>query len=584
MNAPVTVPPESMTREERVHAAYAAGRLRFKFQPHQRLFYDAFHAWNNERQTRAYLDRMRDLGAQYDNMWVNRWSRRVGKTACTLLLAHEASTRFALAHGRGAEGMIAIPVQKKIGGVLVPLTKTLFADAPKGYAPEYRGSGQGKHEHLYIPAIEARIVLVGINEHPRALAGTYLDFFGGTEFGFTEPGMADEYTSIIQPQFQHRPWAWALIESSEPEVIDHDFNTVFTPDAQARKAYWSMVITDNTSLTPEQIEDEIRRTGGRLGREHPTCKRELFNIVAPDPETMVCPEFDGEIHVVDPADWPTPEHALAYVGMDPGTTDPFGLVGGYLDWMRQVFVFQFAWQKPNASTGEVAERTRALEAEFWGTEHATPNTREPNKPLHRIGNARYTGGGKVWDPPQQSLTYWDEATWTLRPNPFSRISDVHNRFILDMNRDYAMAVRAAEKEPGSAEEDLQYLRMLCAARNESGLPKIVILDNGHTEPLIQQFRSLRWKMRDDVHKVDWQRSKLLGHGDCFAAAKYLVRDIRWTRNPFPPEIRDLNSPDLHVPKAVRERASGAGTRIAPPRVLGGGGYKPRTGYSTRRFQ
>jgi hypothetical protein len=560
----------TLSREQRVELLYRSGRLRFKFQPHQLAFYDAFRSWNVARQSADYLANMEVLGAQYDNMWVNRWSRRVGKTAVDLLLGHEECARFCLAHGRGAIGMIAIPVQKKIGGVLVPLTREVFRDAPRGMFPEHRSSGNGMHEHLYIPALESRIVLVGIDYHPRALAGTYLDFFCGTEFGFADLGVADMYESIIQPQFQRRPWAWSLIESSEPEVPDHDFTTRFVPDAKARNAYWSMVITDNTSLSPSEIAKEIRRSGGR---HSPTCKRELFNEVEPDPEQMVVPEFIEAVHVVDPDDWPMPEFATAYEGLDPGTTDPLGIVGFYFDFMRQTVVVQFAWRRPNASTGDVVEVIREFERSSWGTEHALPGKREPGTRLTRIAGVEPLPSGQIWEAPEASLTYWDQGTWTLRPNPYSRISDVHARFILDLNRDYAMNVRAAEKEPGSAEADLQYLRMLFAARNDNGRPKIVILRNGRTEQLIAELRSGRWNSKgDDYHRTDWVRSKLLGHLDTLSALKYAVRDVRWNRNPFPPAVRDPNLPNVFVPPELRKRA--AVSLIQPRRM--GGGFQPRS--------
>jgi hypothetical protein len=572
-----------MSREERIEYLYRGGFLRFKFQPHQLAFYDAFHAWNEERQTREHLNRMRELGAQYDNMWVNRWSRRVGKTSDSLLLAEEGSIRYANRTGEGAIGMVAIPVQKKIGGVLVPLTKVLFKDAPKGYFPEYRSSGNGLHEHLYIPAIESRIVLVGIDNHPRALAGTYLDFFVGTEFGFTDPGMADEYTSIIQPQFQGRPWAWSLIESSEPEMPDHDFNRVFKPDAQIRNAWWSMQLTDNTSLTPEEIEDEIRRTGGR---NHPTCKRELFNEVEVDPEQMIVPEFNEAVHVVRPEDWPAPQFALAYEGIDPGTSDPLGYVAFYVDYKLQTIVVQRAFMKPNMSTGEfVQDIVRPTEHKYWGTELETPERRDQRRQessdfvaMQRIANAEYTPAGKVWTAPHGSMVYWDQANQTLRANPFSRISDVAKRFIIDLNRDYGLAVRAAEKEDGSAEADREYLRELFRARHtHNGAPKIVILDNGETTQLIQQLRSGMWKLREDVHKVDWTRSKLLGHCDCIAALKYAVRDVRWRFDPRPPEHIDLNAPGIYVPPKVRQNQYGTKLPPAPMR----GGFQPQQ--HKRRF-
>jgi hypothetical protein len=560
---------------------YAAGDLSWKIAEHQQAMNDAFERWNVERQTREYLDWCRHNNAQFDNMWLYRAARRVRKTSWSLIKGYEASVRHynEVREGkrpgasRSCRGMVAIPVQKKIGGVLVPLTQVIFQDAPEDWYPEYRGSGGGEHEHLYIRAIDARIRLVGINEHPRALAGSYLDFFIGTEIGFAEPGFYDTYTNIIQLQFQKRPWAWSLIETSEPEILDHDVNLKFRPDAELRSCFWSMTIRDNTTLTEEEIEDEIRRTGGP---DSAATKRELFNISEPDPETQVIKHFDEDVHVVDPADYPMPQYALAYEGYDPGTSDPLGYVALYFHYLHQQIVVQYAFMKAGMSTGELVDDiVRPTSLRLWGTEleelEKRQKKRDENLPtiLQRIAGAQETPGGKIWEAPPGSLTYWDKNGWTLKANPVARVSDTHARFIIDLNRDYGLSVRPAEKEDGSAEADLEYLDELFRRRHPDGRPLIVILNNGETMQLIQQLRSGRWKTRDDVHKVDWMRSKLLGHLDCIAALKYVVRDVKWKRDPRPPEFRDLNQPNIFVPPKIAAKMRGSGMPIAASRVLGG---------------
>jgi hypothetical protein len=568
MSAALQLTPEDMTREERVRVAYQAGRLRYKMAPHQLGLYDAFERWDQKRQTREHLDWCASIGAQFDNMFMLRCARRTRKTTFSLTKGVEATIRFANTHGKGAYGQIAIPVQKKVGGVLVPLTKVIFADAPKGYFPEHRTTGGGEHEHLYIPAVEGRIRLVGIDHHPDALRGSFLDFWIGTEIGFADEGFYEAYLDAIQLQFQGRPHAWSIIESSEPSKVDHDFNRHFKPDAQIRGCFFSQTIRDNTTLTEQEIADEIRRSGGP---DSPTTKRELFNQQDVDPEEKVVPHFVEDVHVVDPADYPMPPHALAYEGYDPGTSDPLGYVAGYLDYMRQQFVIQFAFMKAGMSTGELVDDiVRPTELALWGTELETVKGRDTKRDeempilLQRIAGAQQLYDGTVWDAPRGSLTYWDKNSWSLKANPIGRISDTHARFILDLNRDYALSVRAAEKEPGSAEADLEYLDELFRRRHDDGRPLIVILRNGKTDQLIQQLRSGMWKFRDDVHKLDWQRSKLLGHLDCIAALKYMVRDIRWKRDPRPPEVRDVHRNNLHVPKELMPPGAKAPQPIAAP--------------------
>lgn len=552
---------------------YAEGDLSYKLPDHHVPMNDQFEEWNKVRQTRDYLNWCESVGAQHDNLWLLRAARRTRKSTWSITKSYEQCVRLWNWRKIGARGMVAIPVAKKIAGVLVPLTEVIFADAPDGWFPEHCSSGHGeKGEHLWIPAVRGVIRLVGIDDHPRALAGSFLDFFMGTELGFAAPGFYKTYCDVIQLQFQKRPWAWSIIESSEPEIIDHDFNVHFKPDAEIRKCFWSFTIRDNTTLTEDEIADEIRRSGGP---ESATTKRELFNIQEGDPETKVIRHFVEDVHVVDPADYPLPTHAVAYEGYDPGTSDPLGYVAGYLDYMRQQFVIQFAFMKAAMSTGElVDEIVRPTELALWGTELEEVEKRDKKRDedlpvlLQRIAGAEVMPNGKVWHAPPGALTYWDEATWTLKANPIARISDTHARFIIDLNRDYALAVRAAEKEPGSAEADLEYLDELFRRRHDDGRPYIVILDNGHTTQLIQQCRSGRWRMRDDVHKVDWARSKLLGHLDCIAALKYMIRDVRWKRSPFPPAFRDLHIPGTHVPAKLLAKMRGAGLPISAPRILG----------------
>ena len=568
---------------------YREGDLSWKLADHHVALDEAFERWNVERQTREYLDWCKHNNAQFDNMYLLRCARRTRKTSWCLAKAHEYSVRYYRRFGRGVRGMIAIPVQKKIGGVLVPLTQVIFEDAPEGYFPEHRGSGGGEHEHLYIPAVDARIRLVGINEHPRALAGSYLDFFIGTEIGFAEPGFYGTYCNIIQLQMQRRPWAWSIIESSEPEVLDHDFNVSFKPDAELRGCFVSMTIRDNTTLTEEEIEDEIRRTGGP---ESAAVKRELFNIAEPDPETQVIKHFDEDVHVIDPAEYERPEYALAWEGYDPGTSDPLGYVCLHFNYKLQQIVVEYAYMKAGMSTGELVDDiVRPTERKLWGTELEELEKRQKRKDenlpviLQRIANAEPTPGGKVWQAPPGSLTYWDANNWTLKANPVARVSDTHARFIIDLNRDYGLSVRPAEKEDGSAEADLEYLDELFRRRHDNGRPLIVILNNGDTMQLIQQLRSGRWKTRDDVHKVDWQRSKLLGHLDCIAALKYVVRDVRWKRDPRPPLHVDLNVPNLHVPPKIAEQMRGARVHPIPQQRLLGGRRPPMqtrtTGWKAR---
>lgn len=543
-----------LSTEEIQAQLLAQGSLRHKLQEHQLEDYDAFREWNIARQSREHMRWVGEIGALFDNLWIDECGRRHGKTVKWLITDVEE-----MIARPGCRGLIATPMQKSIGGIIVPLTKMLFKDAPPGYFPKYVGSKDADHQGLYIEATDSFCKLVGLDKHPDATRGQFLDFCHVTEAAFVK-GLEELVTAVIMPQFRFRPWAWLAMETSTAKAPDCDFNRIFREDARIRGTYRMHTIRDNTSLTEEEIATEERRSGGRAS---PICRRELYCEELRDPDDMIVPEFDEKVHVVDPREWPTPRYALAYVGLDPGVTDPCGMVWLYFDWARQCIVVQAAWQKPNASTGEVVRVSQEIERELWGTGHRAAGERKREL---SIRDATLTGDGKVWEQPDEALTFWDEGEWTLQPNPVSRISDIDNRFILDLNEDYGMNVRKAQKGPGSAEADTEHLRTLFAARPV----KLVVLRNGQTDLLIQQLRSGMWNTDENNHRTDWQRSKTLGHLDCLAALKYVVRDVNWRRNPNKPDhALDPHMRDFHVPQDIRDRAR---ANTATPTWGGRGGH------------
>lgn len=543
---------------------YAMGDLSWMLQEHQLADYDAFRAWNKQRQQPEYRSWIREIDALFDNLWVDECARRDGKTAKWLVADVEESIRRP-----GARGLIATPQQKAIGGIIVPLTKILFKNAPKRYFPEYHTTRGADHECLYISATDSVIKLVGLDRHPDATRGQFLDFAHITEAAFVK-GLEELVTAVLMPQFRYRPWAWLAMETSTAKAPDCDFNRIFREDARLRGTYRRRTISENPTLTPEEIEHEERRSGGKNSS---VTRRELYCEEVRDPDEMVVPEFDETVHVVDPRHWPRPRYALAHVGIDPGTTDPLGMVWLYFDWLRQCIVVEGAWMKANASTGEVVRVTQDFERELWGSSHREAGERR--RELTIADAIRVTGDHKVLEVDDDALTYWDHGEWSLKPNPYSRVSDIANRFILDLNTDYGMNVRPADKSPGSKEADTEHLRTLFEARPV----KIVILKNGRTEKLIEQLRSGMWNTDDNNHRTDWQRSKTLGHLDCLAALKYVVRDVIWTRNPNRPGFVEPQAPDHYIPDEIAERARAQATS-----TFGGRGRHSFAARSGRSFR
>lgn len=524
--------------------------------PHHAADYHAFRRWNVERQSPVHRRAMRAKGAFYDNVWCDEMGRRVGKTGKWLMIGAEESIRRP-----GCRGLIFTAKQKSIGGIIVPLAKKLFADAPLGYRPEYKGTHGADHEGLWFPATESFIKLVGVDTHPDATRGQFLDWAVGSEAAFIK-GLDELLTGNIVHQFQMRPWAWLALESSTGKAADCDFNRIFREDAKLRGTYRMKTIRDNPMLTEEEVETEEARSGGA---DSPACQRELYCVPVRDPEDSVVPEFNEIVHVVPPGK--VPDYAHAYVGMDPGMRDPLGLVWGFWDFERAKLVLQSSFAERNCSTARAAVVMKERERALWGTEHRDAEADDaarlawltgrtdvqPEKaPLQAAAGATLTGDGRLWHPPEGALVYWDDASEQFKPNPYVRISDVDPRMVGDLLGEHGISFGITAKDDAEAQ--------LNAVRNMFRLGKIEVWDTPENQAhLVPQLRSGQWNEK----RTDWDRTPTLGHLDCLAALIYLLRNVNRGKNPTPPKVIDRKAANLALLPWHKEDRRGGNVQPMP---------------------
>lgn len=540
-----------MSPEERTALLWRAGHLDWKIRDYQLDDHNAFTAWDAERQTQAHLDHAAELGALYDNLWLDECGRRYGKTAQWLIRDVSAAIRRA-----EARGLIACAYQKSIGEIIVPLTKVLFRDAPKGYFPEYFGTRGADHEHLYIEASDSVIKLVGLDLHPHATRGQWLDFAHISEAAFVR-GLQSVIQGDIMPQFQDRPWAWLALESSTAKTRDCEFNTEFREDARKRGTYRKHTIRDNTQLSESEIAKEERRSGGKGSAN---CQRELYCEETREESLMVVPEFSLERHVMPAGE--VPEHAHCYVSMDPGEKDPLGIVWGFYDFVRAKLVIQRSFAKSNCRTGEAAALIKQVENELWGTAHrgipATPKRDNALRavPLVTIADVVKTAGGLVWDPPPAAFTYWDHGENQFLPNPYKRISDIDARMVGDLAVEHSINFESTAKDDAYAQEG--------ALRHAFAMDWIEIWEpNGD---LARQLESGMWQLDAHGRRREWMTTSSLGHLDCVAALIYLWRNLQREKNPAPPAIIDTALHGYAVPVGVdRNTATGRPSHSAQTR-------------------
>lgn len=577
--APPGAPSLEDERDRDVDAAWRGGELWWKLEPHQLEIYDAFCEWNERRQTPEYATAVIAADATLDDVWVEEIARRFGKTAKWIVML----TMIAIKRP-GAVLTYATAYQKDIGEIIVPLANLVLSDGPDDLRPKYQSSKGESHEGLYFPNGSV-IKLVGIDKHPDALRGRFSDGVVISEAGFVK-GLEDTARAVLLPQFQRRPWAFLALESSTPKVPGHAFLEVFKPDAEKRGAYITRTLDANQAITDDERAKYIRQAGGR---GHPTCEREYYCIVTRDPEIIVIPEFDEKVHVREHT---RPPYAQCLTAADPGSTDLFGLVFGYYDFLAALGVIEWSWAKRNPSTRQVAAviafgewmlwgkwpslklkqitLTRADGIDGWVELLADVATREQCEALREMANAQKAERPpETWPTlhPANYYTYWDGTRFVQ--NPAMRTTDVDKRLVRDLVIEYDIAFNVTPK-PISVADDVSPERNNYRDAVASG--HIVCLPTAG--PVIAHHKNAIWNEK----RTDFERHEHYGHYDCLAAAVYWWRNVQRNTNPLPPSHIGMN-PEKQFLSPWRDQGKTpeqlAAERIMLPQKHGREGWRKR---------
>lgn len=504
--------PDSLSRQQLQDECWRQGKLRWKLHAHQQQIYDKYRAWEKTRQN----DFTAPVPNRYPRIFCIAKSGRYGGSTLSLVIKTEDCIRNPGQHHR-----ISSAFQKNINQIVSDVSRYVFEGAPEDVAPVYKGSHGPEGAAFYFPNGSV-LRLLGLDLHPNGSRGQESDGDIVTEAGFVGK-LFYVVKNVVYRQYQQRPWASMILETSAPDQIDTDWERIFLPDAIARQAAAFATIEDNPLLSRYEKDEFIAAMGGR---GHPDCEREYFNVIAVNPASRVVPEFDESRHVQD---WPQPRNAHCYTSADPGTRDLFGLLWGYWDFGRAALYIQQDWAEPNALTRDVAAVIRATEQVLWGAVDPAGDARdrftlrEARKPVAGASDVELVDR---WHPqtgaPPGTLTWFDGRM--LRANPYQRVSDIELRLCADLSAEYKLDFQAIRKDSLEA--------MLASFRDALSNGKIVI--HPRCVKLIAHLKAARW----NKNRTDYERTTAHGHYDLLAAAVYMWRLVSGNRhmNPNAPEI------------------------------------------------
>ena len=486
------------TPEELRDELWRRGELRWLLHGEQLRLYDKYRAW--QKTMRA------DKRGRWRRIFVVGWSRRVGKDWWCCIVKLEDCLRAA-----GTRHTYATAYAKDLAEIVIPLMDEILETCPGDVRPKFHAASQGEASGYFFTN-GSRLKCAGLDMHPNAIRGRACDGGVITEAAFVTK-LRHAAISVLYPQFQGRPTATLILQSTAPEVsAGNQFDEAFIPDAKLRDAYDERCIDDNPMLSDEERDEFIEAAGGR---GDPLCEREYYNARVRDPSQAVIPEYDDTVggrHVKPVA---TPEYAHCYVGIDPGMQDMLAFVGAYWDWYRAKLCFQFDFAERNASTRKVVTMLQDFELHHWG-----------------------------------QVTRFD--TDGLVTGVYKRVSDIDARFIGDMNADYGLTVQGVDRTDDS-EARLSSFR------------DAFIRDKIEIDPSCVTLRAHLVAATWNDKRTDYTRSEAFGHFDCLDAAEIVWRSVVRHLDPRPPAHYLDRSIIMHK----REHLRSGGTVGALGRALGG---------------
>jgi hypothetical protein len=232
----------------------------------------------------------------------------------------------------------------------------------------------------------------------------------------------------------------------------------------------------------EKEEDVLDIIEGRKYPKSTTARREYFCEFVTDSERAVCPEFDFAAEREIVRTYPRPAHYDTYVSMDPGFADRTGILYGFYDFTHAKLVIEAESLLSQANTSDIAEEIKYQERRLWGDREA-----------------------------------------------YLRVSDVDLRLIADLRSMHSLAFAPTRKE-----DSLGAINLM---RNMVQFREIVISPT--CVHLIRQLHNATW----NIQKTDFdQGGKEDGHFDLVAALKYMCRNVRKTRNPYPAGYYGVGGP------------------------------------------
>jgi hypothetical protein len=410
-------------------------------------------------------------------------ARQTGKTWLLAVLAMEQALKV-------PNSIIKFVTDTKLHAetILLPKFEEILGDCPTDVKPEYKVK-----QYTYFFSNGSQIQLAGTDsKHYKRLRGQKAHLVLIDESGFCND-LDEVYGGTLFPTTTHTGGK-IIMASTIPERLDHPFFG-FIEQAQFNGRLTEKTIDDNPLLTKEQKEEIERQMGGR---QSPRFRREYLNEIIKDDNISVIPEFTKELAKEVTQEWKRPAFYDSYVSMDLGGKDLTAVLFGYYDFLKRKLVIE-------------DEIIMDFNKQGNNLEKLTKEIMDKEKEL-----------------------FYDPQINELR-KPYIRVSDINPIVVQEISKYSRNELYFGNAKKDDKDSAINHLRYLLGARQ--------IIINPRCKTLLLHLQNVRWN--SPTNKEKFARSPDYGHYDAVDALKYMVRSVRFEKNPYPPHW-NVQTQDLHV--------------------------------------
>ncbi len=364
------------------------------------------------------------------------------------------------------------PSQKHVKMIIKPLLKEILKDCPKELRPHFQ-----TQNNVYAFPNGAEIQLAGTDSgHAESLRGGSADICVVDEAGFCDDLKYIVQSILIPTTTTTR--GKIILSSTPPKSSDHEFVN-YMKIAEFKGNFVKKTIYDGigSRISLDIINEIIEELGGE---DSPDFRREYMCELIVDEEHAVIPEATESLLAEVTKEWVAPPFKDYYVAGDIGFRDLTVFLFGYYDFRNAKLVIEdeLVMNGKKMTTSYMAEKIKEKE------------------------KANFTS------PLTQELT-----------PPYLRVCDNNLIVINDLYRLHNITFQPTNKDDKAAA--INNARIL--------LKEGRIIINPRCKTLLYHLKHATWSKS----RKTYDRSPDAGHYDAVDALVYMVRNVQYTKNPYP---------------------------------------------------